>query len=247
MFDWIKLETNLLDDPRIQALMKDYGMGGFGIYVLLRSQIGAQAGHGLPLENILKRVSAYARKNRTTSVLYDYDLFAEDEFGIIRACTLTPAHGTPAHGTPTHGTPTHGTPGHGTPGHEPTEVKETIRDKKITDKSVTKKVFQNRQISTPQGPLAPCPPTISQTLSHQQTDATMPMIRKNSIAFQYFPSAKSKKSATTNLARAINRCKQLREALANTKGGYQVSAKYFTPQQVRLIYDYLGEPDSACL
>ena len=237
MFEWIKLETNLLDDPRIQALMKDYGMGGFGIYVLLRSQIGAQAEHGLPLENILKRVSVYARKNRTTSVLYDYDLFAEDEFGIIRACTLTPAHGTPAHGTP----------GHGTPGHEPTEVKETIRDKKITDKSVTKKVFQNRQISTPQGPLAPCPPTISQTLSHQQTDATMPMIRKNSIAFQYFPSAKSKKSATTNLARAINRCKQLREALANTKGGYQVSAKYFTPQQVRLIYDYLGEPDSACL
>ena len=237
MLNWIKLETNLLDDPRIQALMKDYGMGGFGIYVLLRSQIGAQAGHGLPLGNILKRVSSYARKNRTTSILYDYDLFAEDEFGIIRACTLTPAHGTPTHGTPTHGTP----------GHEPTEVKETIRDKKITDKSVTKKVFQNRQISTPQGPLAPCPPTISQTLSHQQTDATMPMIRKNSIAFQYFPSAKSKKSATTNLARAINRCKQLREALANTKGGYQVSAKYFTPQQVRLIYDYLGEPDSACL
>ena len=37
---------------------------------------------------------------------------------------------------------------------------------------------------------------MSQNLSHQQTNTTMPMIRKYIIAFQYFPSAKSKKSAT---------------------------------------------------
>ena len=37
---------------------------------------------------------------------------------------------------------------------------------------------------------------MSQNFSHQQTNTTMPMIRKYIIAFQYFPSAKSKKSAT---------------------------------------------------
>ena len=37
---------------------------------------------------------------------------------------------------------------------------------------------------------------MSQNLSHQQTNTTMPMIRKYIIAFQYFPSAKTKKSAT---------------------------------------------------
>ncbi len=152
MNDWIKLETNTLEDPRILALVEDYGMAGFGIYILLRSHIEAQSEHGLPLDYVLKKVSTLIRKNRTISILSDYDLFVEDEFGLIRACTLDPAyampaHRTPTHGTPTHETPTHGTPGHGTPGHEPTEVKETIREKKITDKSVTKKVFRKPTVT----------------------------------------------------------------------------------------------------
>ena len=39
---------------------------------------------------------------------------------------------------------------------------------------------------------------MSQNFSHQQTNTTMPMIRKYIIAFQYFPSAKYKKSAPAN-------------------------------------------------
>ena len=37
---------------------------------------------------------------------------------------------------------------------------------------------------------------MSQNLSHQQANTTMPMIRKHIIALQHFPSAKTEKSAT---------------------------------------------------
>ena len=88
MIDWIKLETNSLEDPRIQALVEDYGMAGFGIYILLRSHIEAHDEHRLPLDYVLKKVNTHTRKNRTISILSDYDLFVKDEFGLISACTL---------------------------------------------------------------------------------------------------------------------------------------------------------------
>ena len=117
MIDWIKLETNSLEDPRIQALVEDYGMAGFGIYILLRSHIEAHDEHRLPLDYVLKKVNTHTRKNRTISILSDYDLFVKDEFGLISACTLDPAYVMPGHTTPGHTTPGHTTPGHTTPGH----------------------------------------------------------------------------------------------------------------------------------
>ncbi len=67
-------------------------------------------------------------------------------------------------------------------------------------------------------------------------------IRKHELAFKYFPNAPSKHTATDNLTRAINRCKPLLMAMANSPGGYNVNSKTYTPIQVRLIYEYLGEP-----
>lgn len=70
----------------------------------------------------------------------------------------------------------------------------------------------------------------------------MNFIRKFELALRYFPDAPSKKAATDNLTRAINRCKPLLMEMTKSKGGYNTHSKYYTPSQVALIYEYLGEP-----
>ena len=70
-------------------------------------------------------------------------------------------------------------------------------------------------------------------------------VRKYELAMEYFPYSPSKKAATDNLARAIDRCNTLKKAMEESKSGYNASNKYFTPLQVRLILDYLGEPWAA--
>jgi len=69
----------------------------------------------------------------------------------------------------------------------------------------------------------------------------MTFIKKYELAFRYFPDAPSKKSATDNLTRAINRCKPLLLALSQLEGGYYPHEKTYSPKQVELIYQYLGE------
>lgn len=65
-------------------------------------------------------------------------------------------------------------------------------------------------------------------------------VKKNILAMKYFPEAPSKRAATDNLTRAINRCTPLSEALSEAH--YLPNSKEFTPRQVSLIYEYLGEP-----
>lgn len=65
-------------------------------------------------------------------------------------------------------------------------------------------------------------------------------VRKYVLAFKYFPNAPTKKAATDNLTRAINRCTDLFEQL--THDGYSSAEKTYSPRQVALIYEYLGEP-----
>lgn len=68
------------------------------------------------------------------------------------------------------------------------------------------------------------------------------MIKKYELAFLYYPDAPTKKAATDNLTRAINRCTELATRLAQAPGGYNVNEKTYTPRQVDLIKLYLGEP-----
>lgn len=77
---------------------------------------------------------------------------------------------------------------------------------------------------------------------NRRTDTQQPQgfVRKYDLAFKYFPNAPTKKAATDNLTRAINRCTPLLMKLA--KDGYSVTEKTYTPRQVALIYEYLGEP-----
>ena len=67
-------------------------------------------------------------------------------------------------------------------------------------------------------------------------------VRKYELAMEYFPYSPSKKAATDNLARAIDRCSPLKKAMEQRKSGCSASSEYVTPRQVRLILDYLGEP-----
>ena len=73
------------------------------------------------------------------------------------------------------------------------------------------------------------------TSNHQQG-----FIRKCDLAFKYFPYAPTKKAATDSLTRAINRCTPLLMQLAHD--GYSTTEKTYSPRQVALIYEFLGEP-----
>lgn len=68
------------------------------------------------------------------------------------------------------------------------------------------------------------------------------MMKKYELALLYFPNSPTKKAATDNLTRAINRCQELSTRLAHAPGGYNVNEKTYTPRQVELIKLYLGEP-----
>jgi hypothetical protein len=64
--------------------------------------------------------------------------------------------------------------------------------------------------------------------------------RKSELALEYFPDSASKRAARTRLIRSIRRCKGLSERLEEcTHQGVQ---QEFSPKEVALIFEYLGEP-----
>lgn len=62
---------------------------------------------------------------------------------------------------------------------------------------------------------------------------------KREIALRYFPMAKAE-SAEKHLMVWVKRCKELLEELYSL--GYRDSNKTFTPKQVKVIEEYLGDP-----
>lgn len=62
---------------------------------------------------------------------------------------------------------------------------------------------------------------------------------KQELAMLYFPDD-NPKVARDKLTRWINRCKPLSQAMAETF--YRTTSKSYTPRQVLLIIEYLGEP-----
>nr|WP_297659725.1 DUF4248 domain-containing protein [uncultured Prevotella sp.] len=63
---------------------------------------------------------------------------------------------------------------------------------------------------------------------------------KSELALQYFPEAPSAHTAVNHLMSWIRRNPELTEGLA--KLGYRKSSKFFTPKEVAMIVEYLGEP-----
>ena len=62
---------------------------------------------------------------------------------------------------------------------------------------------------------------------------------KQELAMRYFPND-NPKIARDKLTRWVNRCTPLVRELAKLQ--YRSSEKYYTPLQVDLIFQYLGEP-----
>jgi len=63
---------------------------------------------------------------------------------------------------------------------------------------------------------------------------------KSELALQYFPDAASAHTAVNHLMSWIHRNPELTEGLV--KLGYRKTAKFFTPKEVGMIVEYLGEP-----
>ena len=62
---------------------------------------------------------------------------------------------------------------------------------------------------------------------------------KKELALQYFPDS-NPRTAVNHLMSWIRQCSQLWEQLRDT--GYSTTSKAFTPRQVRIIVQHLGEP-----
>ena len=63
---------------------------------------------------------------------------------------------------------------------------------------------------------------------------------KKELALCYFPMAENPHSAVNRLMAWINRCEPLSMALSAQ--GYKKMARWFSPKEVRLIVEHLGEP-----
>jgi len=70
-------------------------------------------------------------------------------------------------------------------------------------------------------------------------DFTIRAYTKKELALMYFPDS-SPRTAVSHLMSWIRRCGQLWELLQAT--GYETTSKTFTPRQVRIIVEQLGEP-----
>lgn len=63
---------------------------------------------------------------------------------------------------------------------------------------------------------------------------------KSELAILYFPESNSYHTAVNHLMSWIRQNPELTRELE--KIGYKKSAKYFTPREVALVVEYLGEP-----
>ena len=63
---------------------------------------------------------------------------------------------------------------------------------------------------------------------------------KKELALCYFPTAANPHSAVNRLMGWIKRCAPLCHELEQL--GYRKSPKWFSPREVRLIVEYLGDP-----
>ena len=63
---------------------------------------------------------------------------------------------------------------------------------------------------------------------------------KSELALLFFPDTQNPHVAVNRLTSYIKRCKPLSEAIAAC--GSSKKAKFFTPKEVRLICEYLGDP-----
>lgn len=92
MKPWIKLETSLLSDPRINHLMDDMGLGGLGLYILIRMNIECMGEGALTQDQVWAVCKKYTRISKMMRIFYDYDLFDIREDLLVRMPAHVPTH-----------------------------------------------------------------------------------------------------------------------------------------------------------
>ena len=91
-FEWIKLETNLLKDPRILRMIDEKGLCMLGAYTLLRLIIDSQGDKGVNQNYLEHAITDINRRFYPTckKVLTDYGLFSYDDLFMIHSVSTEP-------------------------------------------------------------------------------------------------------------------------------------------------------------
>lgn len=92
MKQWIKLETDLMQDERIQKLIQELGTSGLGLYLAMRLAIESTNERSMLLSRLMVACNPYARQSKIRKVLLEYGLFCIDGNMVLAS---TPAQ-TPA-------------------------------------------------------------------------------------------------------------------------------------------------------
>lgn len=78
------------------------------------------------------------------------------------------------------------------------------------------------------------------THMQQPSSFTLRTYGKSELAMLYFPQSATPHTAVNHLMAWINRSVRLKGLLQ--EAGYMKTSKYFTPRQVAVIVEHLGEP-----
>lgn len=97
MKPWMKLRVDLLNDARVQNLLKEERSSGFALYILILLHLECHSENGAArYAELLLLLAPHASKNQIDRVLTKYDLFEQDENLLFHARAHATAH-TPAH------------------------------------------------------------------------------------------------------------------------------------------------------
>lgn len=135
MKKWIKLETSISSDDRIKALIRDYGLSGFGQYVLIRCAVEALADGALAIDFCMSVGGRKMSRAKSEKIIRDYGLFEVDGRGMVKAFELALAPTDVPTALPTDAT---------TVCANQSVLEEN--KKKETDKSVSKKIFRKPSV-----------------------------------------------------------------------------------------------------
>ena len=140
MKKWIKLETSISSDDRIKALIGDYGLSGFGQYVLIRCAVESQADGVLAIGSCLRGCGIKMSRAKSEIIIRNYGLFDIDERGMVSVCDDLPDL---PESSRTHA-PTAASTAASTACANQLVLEEN--KKKETDKSVSKKLFRKPSV-----------------------------------------------------------------------------------------------------
>ena len=91
MKNWAKVELSIINDERVNILLKKDGLKGFGVYVLLLLHCDCYNGMNRGTLELIG--SRYGSRNLVTKIIDEYGLFETDADDVTRALARRPIRG----------------------------------------------------------------------------------------------------------------------------------------------------------